>query len=58
MEDLLRKVIGEEDYIGPKATCEGCGKRATGFATINDKRYCHGSFDPSPTCYMKAQVTR
>lgn len=43
-----------DDYVGPEETCEGCGKRATGFAKVGDERYCHGSFEPYPTCYMKA----
>lgn len=35
--------------------CGLCGNRATGFATIGDTRYCHGDFDPEPTCYEQAQ---
>lgn len=41
----------------PLAICARCGALATGFASIGDKRYCHGDDDPTPTCYMQAQVT-
>lgn len=30
-------------------TCIRCGKRAAGYATINDDRLCHEG--KSPTCY-------
>jgi hypothetical protein len=46
------------DYIGPNKKCARCGKRATGFATINDDRYCHGDNDPEPTCYMRGPVDK
>jgi len=35
--------------------CGRCGKPATGFAAINDQRYCHGDDDETPTCYEVAQ---
>lgn len=35
--------------------CTFCGNPATGFATINDNRYCHGDDDCEPTCYESAQ---
>jgi hypothetical protein len=39
---------------GPEQ-CGLCGNDpAAGFATIGDTRYCHGDFDPEPTCYMRA----
>lgn len=34
--------------------CELCHKPATGFAFIEDNRYCHGDNDPRPTCYERA----
>ena len=34
--------------------CALCHKPATGYAYINDARYCHGDNDPSPTCYERA----
>lgn len=37
--------------------CGLCGKDpAEGWAKIGDVRYCHGDYDPDPTCYMRAQV--
>jgi hypothetical protein len=33
--------------------CARCGKQAEGFASIGDKRYCHGDQD-GLTCYMLA----
>lgn len=39
-----------------KRKCGLCGKDpAAGFASINDTFYCHGDFDPEPTCYMASQ---
>lgn len=39
-----------------KQACALCVRDpAAGFATINDERYCHGDFDPDPTCYMRRQ---
>lgn len=35
--------------------CAHCGNEATGFAMIDDERYCHGDEDRSPTCYELAQ---
>ena len=35
--------------------CIWCRKPATGWAKINDARFCHGDDDESPTCYEKAQ---
>lgn len=35
--------------------CALCNKPATGFATINDKRYCNGDESPQPTCYEIVQ---
>lgn len=36
--------------------CALCGRDpAAGFAMIGDNYYCHGDFDPEPTCYMRAQ---
>lgn len=36
--------------------CAMCKKSPpTGHAGINDKRFCHGDTDRSPTCYEKAQ---
>lgn len=33
-----------------------CGKDpAEGFAGVDGERFCHGDFDDSPTCYMRAQ---
>lgn len=35
--------------------CAGCGRTpAAGLASINDRRYCHGDLDASPTCYERA----
>ena len=34
-------------------TCGDCGRAATGFASINDVRFCHGDDDPAPTCYER-----
>lgn len=36
--------------------CARCGNPATGYATINDDRYCHGD-EPRPSCYEQAQRT-
>lgn len=39
-----------------KQACGLCGKDpASGWAKIGDVRYCHGDFDPDPTCYMASQ---
>ena len=39
-----------------KQACGLCGRDpAAGFAGVDGVRYCHGDFDPDPTCYMKAQ---
>lgn len=38
------------------ARCVRCGKPPTGFATINDARYCHGDADERPTCYEAATI--
>lgn len=39
-----------------KRKCSLCGKDPSeGFASINDVFYCHGDFDPEPTCYMQSQ---
>ena len=38
--------------------CGLCGKPATGMATINDVRYCHGDDDAEPTCYERGQRLR
>lgn len=36
-------------------TCGLCGKPATGLASINEQRYCHGDeFSSAPSCYMRA----
>lgn len=51
---------GEQDEAcdPDKGACALCGREpATGFATIGGLRYCHGDFDPAPTCYMRAQHT-
>ena len=38
--------------------CAHCGKNpAEGLATIDDVRYCHGDWQPSPTCYERMQFT-
>ena len=37
------------------AKCGLCGNKATGLASINGQRYCHGDADTEPTCYEKAQ---
>lgn len=38
--------------------CSLCGRDpAVGFASVGDDWYCHGDFDPEPTCYMRAQYT-
>ena len=34
--------------------CARCGKRAVGFAFINDRRYCHDGIGVS--CYMAATL--
>ena len=35
--------------------CGLCGADpAIGFAGIDGVRYCHGDFEPDPTCYMQA----
>lgn len=35
--------------------CGSCGRDpAAGLAAIGDVRYCHGDWDRSPTCYMRA----
>ena len=36
--------------------CALCGGKATGLATYGGSRFCHGDFDPSPTCYTQAQL--
>lgn len=36
--------------IGNGERCVRCGNEATGLATINDARYCHGD-DERPSCY-------
>lgn len=39
-----------------KRRCGVCGKDpAAGFASIGEMFYCHGDYDPEPTCYMRAQ---
>lgn len=35
-------------------TCGLCRNPATGLASINDTRYCHGDDDAAPTCYEVA----
>lgn len=35
--------------------CGWCGKPATGLASIQDVRLCHGDDDAEPTCYEKEQ---
>lgn len=37
-----------------KTKCKLCGKTATGYAFVNDDRYCHGDYDKTPTCYEQA----
>lgn len=39
-----------------KKKCAYCGKDpAEGFATIDGVRFCHGDWEPDPTCYMQGQ---
>lgn len=39
-----------------ETACGLCGKApAAGLAFVDGIRYCHGDFDPDPTCYMRAQ---
>jgi len=38
---------------GPEK-CKRCGMVATGYARINDDRYCHGDDSDGPTCYEQA----
>lgn len=40
------------------ARCGRCGQPAMGSAYINGTRYCHGAYDPGPTCYELAQRDR
>ena len=46
---------GEEgdDAIVVPTHCAACGKPATGFAMVNDERFCHP--DEGPSCYMGGQ---
>lgn len=37
-----------------RTICGLCGKHASGHATINNTRYCHGDNDIEPTCYQRA----
>ena len=37
--------------------CALCRKPATGLASINGERYCHGDHDAEPTCYMRALMS-
>lgn len=42
--------------MASKQVCGLCGRDpAAGYAMVDTVRYCHGDFDPDPTCYMKAQ---
>ena len=43
----------EDDAIDVPTHCASCGKPATGFAMINDQRFCHP--DDGPSCYMGGQ---
>lgn len=38
--------------------CGFCGNPATGLASINGRRYCHGDDDADPTCYELEQWKR
>lgn len=53
--------------MSAETKCAGCGQTATGYATINGTRYCHGLDTPTleelqhvlshgspPSCYEKA----
>ena len=42
--------IEVDDAINVPTHCAACGKPATGFAMINDERFCHP--DEGPSCYM------
>ena len=46
--------IEVDDAIDVPTTCAACGKPATGFAMINDQRFCHP--DDGPSCYMGGQA--
>lgn len=58
MTEPLHKLLGfvpTETVFAP-GPCALCGRNpAVGFASIGDDWYCHGDFDPEPTCYMRAQ---
>jgi hypothetical protein len=44
------------DELHAPGPCALCGTDpAKGFASVNDEWFCHGDFDPDPTCYMRAQ---
>ncbi len=49
-------IFDKDRHICPNEQCKGCDRVATGFATINDDRYCHGDDDETPTCYERAQA--
>ena len=42
--------IEVDDSTDVPTHCASCGKPATGFAMINDERFCHP--DEGPSCYM------
>ena len=45
--------IEVDDSTDVPTHCAACGKPATGFAMINDERFCHP--DEGPSCYMGGQ---
>lgn len=47
---------GREETLFAPGPCALCNRNpAVGFASINGKWFCHGDYDPSPTCYMRSQ---
>jgi hypothetical protein len=51
------ELLGERETLFGRGSCGLCGKTPPpGWAAIGDQFYCHGDFDPSPTCYMRAQI--
>jgi hypothetical protein len=53
LEGLRFEDLPELTAPGP---CAACGKNpAVGFASINGEWYCHGDWEPDPTCYMRGK---
>lgn len=53
-----RGVSGGQSAEKDAGLCGRCGQPAMGVAYINETRYCHGTYDPGPTCYELAQRER